>query len=109
MSATRTTYVYKNNEWIQTKLKDVEVGDIIKMYESTGEPVLDGQVSEFLVVGKPSLNASGRWQCDISDTIENILRTQTEYILKIGLDKFLDLFPHYLPYEDELRKKIYKK
>lgn len=54
MKDKRKTQYLKEGVWVDVGLMDVQVGDIIRMFESTGEPVVDNDgFSQFKVFDEP--------------------------------------------------------
>jgi hypothetical protein len=62
----RTAQKLINDSWTDIAFEDLRPGDIFRLFESTGEPVVDkedGKATDtFKAIGEPFLNANNVWE-----------------------------------------------
>jgi hypothetical protein len=67
----RTCLVQRDDYWVETKIRYLEVGERFKMFEPDGdkEPVIDPDGNtEWIVRGKPIKLENGVWSVQIKDS-----------------------------------------
>lgn len=58
----RRVEVKRNDEWTEVELKDINPGEMFRLYESTGESVIGNKNdTEFKATTAPYLNNSGEY------------------------------------------------
>jgi len=62
----RKLQVFRNNEWIDSTMKDLKAGEKFRMFEPEGDPVIFKENSEFLVGADPK-EKNGKWSIEIID------------------------------------------
>lgn len=64
-TSTRKVQKLTNNSWMDLPFEVFRPGDIYRLFESTGEPVVDSDENKsttiFKVMGQPFLNANNVW------------------------------------------------
>jgi hypothetical protein len=66
MEDMRKVEVLKNGKWQSIEFKDICKGDIFRLFESTGEPVIDNNgKTEFVAKSEPYITSDGVLGVDI--------------------------------------------
>ena len=51
--------------WLECRMMDLKKGDIVRLFEPTGEPVVFKSKTEFLTIGFPFINEQGDAAVDV--------------------------------------------
>lgn len=65
----RTIQILENEKWIDINFEDLKTGDVFRMFESTGEPVVgDKGLDKWRVISTPyTTDVSGVYAIEVED------------------------------------------
>ena len=68
MENTRVAEVFKDGKWVRIPFSEIKSGNLVRLFEDTGEPVLDNHGnSTFIAKTDTHLNQFGIWEFEVID------------------------------------------
>jgi hypothetical protein len=58
--------------WNEVELKDLAIGDLFRMFEPDGSPVVFGGKKEFFAASKPTYDENGMYSLEITTTVDEL-------------------------------------